>query len=162
MLYRNRFAGHVAAEDPRTPVTGAGGCRWPTFPPWRVQLSSTNATGEFTFLNTRPIILEQDPFSTTHDYVNWLPIEQPDEVYNVSLSKAYQTVMHPRIQYWLRITLIGWPSLRVWLKIGTNRCNQSIHWGEQWRRRIHGTTGTGFIAHQVEFDKMRFPGWIPP
>ena len=161
MLYHNHFKGHLAVDDPRTVVSGAGGCRWPTIPPWRIQLSSNNATGEFSFLRTRPIILQQDPIASHHNYTLWLAIEKPREVYHVTLEKLYTRSMHPRIQYFITILLNAWATPRVWLKLGTPRCNQDITWGERYRTLEMGTTGSDFRQYQVEFNKTRSPGWRP-
>jgi len=159
MLYRNRFAGHLAIDDPRTITSGAGGCTWPTIPPFRVQLSSSNATGEWLFLRRRPIILEQDILISSHDHVTWIAIEQPREVYYVLLEKIYVRNQHPNMRYFLTILLNAWPSERVWVLNATGKCNKDLHWGERYRTLAMGTTGDAFYQFQVEFDKLRYPGW---
>lgn len=162
MLYHRRFSGHLDPRDPRTIVSGAGGCRWPTIPPWRIQFSSRDARGEFLFLRSRPIILEQDALASHHDYVLWTPIEKPREVYHVILEKMYTPAMHPRIQYFLTILLNAWDNPRVWLQLGTQRCNQNITWGDRYRTVEMGSTGDDFRQYQVEFNKWRSPGFTPP
>jgi len=161
MLYHNRFAGHMSPGDPRTIVSGAGGCTWPTIPPFRVQLSSSNATGEWAFLRSRPIILEQDILGSSHDLVDWHAIEQPREVYYVRLSKIYLPWKHPEYSYFIRIHLNAWETFRVWEKFCRGKCNRDVRWGVQYRTIQMGTTGDMFTAFQVEFDKLRAPGWRP-
>lgn len=159
MLYRNRFRGHLHPGDPRTPVTGAGHCPWPTIPPYRIQLSSTNATGEWAFLRSRPIILEQHHFGQGHDRMGWVTIEKPSMVYLATIEKIALPFNFPTYRYWLTILLRGWPSARVWVKNCRGRCNTDVYWGVQYRRIEMGTTGNQFRQYQVEFNQLRAPGW---
>lgn len=162
MLYANRFAGHLSSDDPRTIISGAGGCTWPTIPPFRVQLSSTNPTGEWLFLRTRPIILEQTIVRSGHNYVVWDAIEQPREVYQVVLEKFYIKNKHPQWDYVLTILLNAWPSSRTWWHHTSGKCNKDIQWGNRYRREENGTTGSQFMQWQVRHDLLRRPDVLRP
>lgn len=159
MRHHNRFAGHLDVGDPRTIISGAGGCTWPTIPPFRVQLSSTNATGEWLFLRHRPIILEQDMIASHHNYVLWYAIDQPREVYNVILQKYFIPSKFPQWDYSIRIQLNPWASPVVWFHHTSGKCNKDILWGTRYRTVQMGTTGNHFMQYQVEYNKFRYPGW---
>lgn len=151
--YLNRFKGHMRSGDPRTPVTGAGGCTWPTVPPWRIKLSSRNATGEWAFLNTKLLLLEQDPQSSSHNRVVWRAIDKPDEVYWVLVEKIYIPSLHPAFRYWLSILLTGWAHEWTWPKNCVGSCNRNLRWGDLRRSQRSASTGSSFTQHQIEFDK---------
>lgn len=160
--YRNRFAGHLTTDDPRTIVSGAGGCAWPTIPPYRVLFHSVDATGEWGWLRHSPILLQQDVLASRHDYVIWTPVEMPWPIYQVLLEKFYNKNIHPNYDYYLTIHLVDWPSVRVWQIRLSGKCNRDVLWGRRHRRLMDGNTGKTFRQYQVEHDKTRPPGWDGP
>lgn len=158
-LYSNRFAGHLPNGDPRTPVLAAAGCPWPTIPPWRVEFSSTDATGQWEFLNATPVILEQVDTLFPHNWGEWQPIELPPEVYQWELHKVGTRDTFPEYEYHLIIVLIGWPGEVGFTKYKTGPCNTDIVWGNMSCPYGSGDQGETFTQYQVEFDKMRSPGY---
>ena len=108
--YHNRFRGHMRLGDPRTPVSGAGGCTWPTVPPYRIMLYSRNPTGEWGFLAKEPIVLQYDLPTATHDYVVWYPLKLPTVVYRCLVEKFYLKHQEPSYRYYLTFILNAWPS----------------------------------------------------
>lgn len=70
-LFDDRFSGHFNNGDPRTPLTAAGGCRWPTVPAARYRIVSDNATGFLTPLNTEGILISKVTLGLGHDLCNY-------------------------------------------------------------------------------------------
>lgn len=161
-LYANRFAGHLESGDPRTPMQGAGGCPWPTIPPHRVQFSSTDATGQFVFLRTFPVILEQVASPFHHTLLTYESIESPPEVYNWTLYKTYDRESYPEYSWYLIIMLVGWPAEVPYAKFVSGPCNRDVVWGDIGIPYGVGSPGSHFIQFQVEYDQMRAPDWRPP
>lgn len=74
------FKGHFEPNDPRNVVWGAGGCDWPTVPPYRLRLGSQNAPEEWELLRTTGVLFQAQP-SSTHDDVTWVSLtELPPDV----------------------------------------------------------------------------------
>jgi hypothetical protein len=67
------FKGHLEASDPRNVLWGAGGCAWPTFPPYRLRLGVENPPAKWAFLRTDGVLFEATE-ATTHDVVIWQAI----------------------------------------------------------------------------------------
>lgn len=160
--YHNRFTGHLPPGDPRNLTTGAGGCVWPTIPPYRVLLYSDDATGEWSFLRSHPVLMEQDRFVSHHNHTTWRAIEKPHQIYHILLEKIYIRDQFPNYRYWLTILLAAWSSERVFVKNLTGSCNRSVYWGPLYRTVQMGTTGKDFRQHQVVFDATRPPRWLGP
>lgn len=162
MLYADRFAGHLDHRDPRTPVQGAGGCPWPTIPPYRVQFSSTNATGQFEFLQHSPVILEQVPSVFHHRLLEWQVIEAPPEVYQWTLYKTFTPDLFPGWEYSYVIFLIGWPDEVPYTHFLSGKCNVDVLLGDIGIPYGTGSPGSAFTLFQVEWNALRHPGWLPP
>lgn len=71
MKYERRFEGHLSVDDPRTPLTGAGGATWPTIPPWNWYLYAPAAWGAFTGLRVFGILLINQWGHQYHDELWW-------------------------------------------------------------------------------------------
>lgn len=162
MLYNDRFAGHFDPEDPRTPVSAAGGCPWPTVPAYRYQLSSTNSTGNLAFLQWAPIILELQESEFQHNLAEWHVIEAPYQVYSCVLYKAYNRDLYPEYSWQLALLISGWPDELIAYKWRSGPCNVDLTWGNISNPYPGGTFGTDFKQFQVEFDQLRHPNWMPP
>lgn len=161
-LYADRFAGHYFTGDPRTPVQGAGGCVWPTVPPYRVQFSSTTATGQWEFLRYTPVIFQQVESPFHHNLLTYEMIEQPGPVYAWTLYKTHTRSLFPEWEWQMCIMLIGWPDEVCFAKSKTGKCNVDVVWGNLSIPYGAGLTGATFTQFQVVYDKLRHPGWVPP
>lgn len=155
--YSSRFTGHIEYGDPRSPVTVAGGCRWPTIPPFRLLLGSTNSTGLYVHFNTEPILFQLDLASARHDHGIWMPTDLPWWLYRARIEKLYSRAMHPRYQWFCTIllTLVGREEIAVAAR--TRRCNVDVRFGNQIGGPIRGRVGTQFGFKQVEFDQLTPP-----
>lgn len=162
MLYNDRFAGHFDSDDPRTPVTAAGACTWPTVPPFRVEFASTNATGPWSCFNYDTALLEMDLVTTTHGHAWWLPVRLPPCVYSMSLEKIAILSLFPRWTYWLTITLVGWPNEQIFPHNSSAKCNKDIIWGDLARYASPYGSGSTFTQFQTEWDQNHHPNWVPP
>ena len=162
MLYADRFAGHLDMDDPRNALTAAGGCPWPTIPPYRVQLSSTNASGQFAFLRTLPIILELIASPVQHGLATWETIEAPGVVYNATVYKVYTPSAFPLYSWQLVLLLAGWPAEVPFAQDASGPCNVDVTWGDLSIPYGAGSPGSEFKQFQVEFDQLRSPGWSGP
>lgn len=76
-LYANHFAGHLFTDDPRTPVTAAAGCTWPTFPAHRYILTAPNAAGMLAPLRTQGVLFEKVTPGSAHNECQYNMISGP-------------------------------------------------------------------------------------
>lgn len=67
------FKGHFEPDDPRHVLWSAGGCVWPTVPPYRIRFGSPNAMGEWNLLRTAGVLLEAS-MAWQHDDMTWANI----------------------------------------------------------------------------------------
>lgn len=162
MLYSNRFAGHLAAGDPRTPLAAAGGCPWPTVPPYRMQFSSLNPTGQFEFLLYTPVILQLIDSPVQHSLATWEAIEQPPIVYSWTVYKVWSPTLVPDWDYQMVILLNGWPAEVPYAKDIGGPCNVDVVWGDISIPYGTGSPGSLFTQFQVEYNQTRHPNWMPP
>lgn len=162
MKYADRFSGHLSPDDPRTPVTAAGGCTWPTIPAYRYWLTSDDATGIFSFLNTEGILYQQSGTPPGHDRMKYTGIKltgwTPSTYLIRDYSAEFNNIMwhlylhHKDCYFEINSSGIQQPG----------KCNVDIPifefdclWG-------NGTSGKTCRLEQVEFDKDKPPGWMPP
>lgn len=84
------FKGHFESADPRNVLWGAGGCVWPTVPPFRIRLGSENAPIEWELFKTSGTLFEA--FGTpTHDDVTWQSISAtPPDVTSAWIWRHYE------------------------------------------------------------------------
>lgn len=162
MLYDDRFAGHTDPDDPRRLVTAAGGCTWPTFPPFRVEFASTLATGPWNCFNFETALLEMDLINTTHDHAWWQPLSVPSCVYSMTLEKIFNRGSFPEWLYQLTIRLIAWGSEEIFTHTTNGKCNKDILWGALRKPGSPYTSGSTFTQFQVEWDQLHHPDWTPP
>lgn len=162
MLYDDRFSGHVDNEDPRRLITAAGGCTWPTFPPFRVEFASTNATGPWSCFNYESALLQMDMINTTHDHAYWRLVRTPSCVYSMLLEKIYERGFFPQWLYQLTIRLIPWFSEVIFTHETNGKCNKDIIWGALSQPSSPFHSGSSFTQFQVEWDKIHHPNWVPP
>lgn len=155
--YSNRFVGHIEPGDPRTPVTVAGGCRWPTVPPFRLQLGSTNATGLYAHFNHDPVLLQLDLSTATHNNGVWVPTLLPFWLYSCKIEKLYNPGMHPRFQWWVSIMLQLTGKLELAVANRSGKCNVNVRFGNQIGGWLRGRVGSEFGFRQVEHDQIEPP-----
>ena len=67
------FKGHFEPDDPRGPLSGAGGCTWPTVPPWRMRLYAPDPPGLWAWLKSTGLLYEQSG-GDGHDSTVWTAI----------------------------------------------------------------------------------------
>lgn len=158
----SQFSGHFSPGDPRTPVTAAGGCTWPTVPAYRYLLVSDNATGILSFLNTEGILYQQSGTPPGHDEMLWTGIILGQEIQSTRLIRSYPTVqgnimwnlyLHHQDCYFEMVTS------------GTQKpgkCNVDVPLYEFDCLWAEGTSGDTVRLLQVEWDEQRPPGGFPP
>lgn len=162
-LVANRFAGHFPQGDPRTPVTVAGGCIWPTVPAMRYLLVSDDATGVWSFLNTDGILVEHQAFFPGHDKGQW---NGPLNFVPITRALGLKEYEWPASIYtwcWdIQHVLCSSP-IRFCVTRPYETCNRPIPLIEAWCLGSPlETTGTTFRMLQVEFDETKPPGGWPP
>lgn len=157
-LYDDHFSGHMESGDWRTPVTGAGGCIWPTVPPARWYLASTNATGLLFFLNiTGLLCLPSTEIAPNHDQFDWFGVGGP-----IAVTLCRKTYKPERPGYDFDVQLsVGSPcggTLDFHVERGVEKCNRDILLGNQCcPSQPTWCTGSTFTAYQVEFDHTTPP-----
>jgi len=158
-LYTDRFKGHLSHLDPRGPLTGAGGCVWPTIPAYRYRLQTTNAYGSLSVLNTWPILIEQVTPAPGHDDMQYLMIGGPPPI---TFCIVWKRVAADRQSYdWeIGISAAGCGIMEKTVTRSRRKCNEDFPIGEMACPSYYGGTGTNFQAKQVEWDKTAPP--TPP
>lgn len=155
--YRSRFTGHIEAGDPRTPITVAGGCRWPTVPPFRVLFSSTTATGIYRPWNTEPVLFELNLESAQHSYGIWEAPHLPWWLYSAWMEKFYNRDLFPRWRYHFTFMMTLRKKQEIAVASLTGRCNVDVTFGDEAGGPLRGRLGHDFGFKQVEFDQLEPP-----
>lgn len=70
-----QFTGHVPTGDPRSLLTGAFGCIWPTMPAFRYRIQSDDATGLWSPWNDGGALVELITPIGQHDLPAWELLE---------------------------------------------------------------------------------------
>jgi hypothetical protein len=156
-LYGNRFAGHIPNGDPRTPLTGAVGCIWPTFPPRKWRLWCTAAQGILTDLNYPGLLLEWQSTDPAHDLCSWRVISPPPAIWYCVLNKQEWNGPEGAFIYDLTIhfyTCI----LSALLYRPEERCNRDYLVGNLVCDYTGDQTGNDLALYQVEFNQTMPPG----
>jgi hypothetical protein len=155
-LYNDHFSGHMEGGDPRTPLTVAGGCVWPTVPAFRYKLSSDNATGILQILNWDSIIVEKNTPGIAHDHCNYAMIRGPVGIFYAAMDKLARP---DRQGYTWHVTIIAsiCGMLLKEIPFPRRKCNHNFVIGNIWCPGYQGSTGDTFRAEQVEFDHLEPP-----
>lgn len=157
------FSGYMRKGDPRTPVWNAGGCIWPTVPPYRWRLGNENATGVWEFLKTTGVLFEPVE-ETSHDHGIWEATEGfPDCFEFAKLHKWWQEPwedIHWIFEMKTPCSEHPWV-ISDWIPAST--CNVDLAIVNQpWPYPDFITPGDWLIFYQVEFHQTTPPGGWPP
>jgi hypothetical protein len=158
-----RFEGHLESEDPRTPVTAAGGCTWPTVPAHRYLLVDPDATGIWSCMVYNGILIEKVTPGPAHDACQWNMVMAPWPIIWTVVWKRWDRAKQ-QIEWEVTINNALCDALAQATKdFGYWKCNQNFVFGKL------GCTQSGVPAEmtnlqflQVEHDKTRPPGGWPP
>lgn len=157
------FKGHFESDDPRNVVWGAGGCTWPTVPPYRLRLGLEGATGPWELLQTSGVLLEASPLSA-HDDVTWIGVPPfPDDVTLIWVWRHYDK---PAQKVWWFIFIHHvehFEPLQIDDQFGTGPGNVDVFVENlDWLYAPIADPGTPFSLWQVYFDETNPPqGWPP-
>lgn len=158
-----RFEGHLSHLDPRTPVTAAGCCTWPTIPAHKYILGSPNAWGVYVGLTFKGMLMVKDTVGPAHDLCSWNMVDGPAPITFAVLRKRYN---RPDGFYtWeLDMSVTGCSGIQQKERIfDCGPCNVDFLIGNIECSGLPGGTGSGFFARQVEWDKTNSPNpWPPP
>lgn len=162
VTYYDRFRGHLEPEDPRRPLTAAGGCTWPTIPPHRYYASSENATGFLLPLNTQGILLEKVTPGLAHDACQWLMIAGPIPITFGILWKRYYRERE-EVDWYLGISASPCGLIDIEWTTPIQSCNRAHLLGDHCCPLLPGScTGDTFTLWQVEYDKTEPTSQPPP
>lgn len=160
--YGNRFTGHKWNLDPRTPLSAAGGCDWPTYPAHRYLMVSDNPTGVWNFLNTDGILIENATPGVDHD-VAWF--SGPLNICPITYAYAFKQILGGGTAWEWTIVI---KHLMCFTPVGatygpfTGPCNVGVPLGNlECSNPYMGETGTDFQMMQVEYDQTEPPGGYP-
>ena len=156
MLYANRFAGHLDMDDPRTPVTAAGGCVWPTVPAHRYLLQSDNATGSLASLLSAGLLVEKVTSGPAHNFCSWSLVFPHPSILECAWQKT--RVASPLGYTWyFSLRILPGSVWQTILSFELRKCNVDVPIGVVTSPDSSDHTGTDFKALQVEWDQ-----WTPP
>lgn len=155
----NRFAGSHYMDDPRTLIFAAAGCIFPTTPPYKWRLKSTNATVFFAGLNGDGLLVELTTPQPAHADTLWELASPDDEIETLTVRKQRLPEDRPGYRYTVDVKLYRSATHAVQVILRTlSRCNVNVRVGSIGTDDIdHGVTGSTFKMWQVEFDKR-----LPP
>lgn len=155
-LYANRFAGHLRTFDPRTPLTAAGACIWPTVPAHRYLLKSEDATGVLLGLNTQGILIERTTVGIGHDTSQWSMIAGPPPIL---WALVFKETLPDRLSYRWTVAISAsfcGILLKNWT-LSRRKCNVDFHIGNMPCVSTSDETGPTFTAYQVEYASSEPP-----
>ena len=157
------FKGHLEAADPRNVLWGAGGCTWPTVPPYRLRLGSQSASGPWELLKTSGVLLEAAAL-WTHDDVTWIGVAPfPDDVTGMWIWRHYDKTAQ-EVWWLLFITHTGHhEDLQVIdiFEVGPGNVNVSME-NLDWLYAPITSPGSPLTLWQVYFDETEpLEGWPP-
>lgn len=152
-----RFEGHLSNEDPRTPVTAAGACIFPTVPAHRYLLISGNATGMLWGLNWMGILMEKVSIGSAHDLCQWNMLSAPAPITIATMFK--RKLLEPlRYQWEIEIGASACGTIAITVPRPHEKCNVDFQIGNHCcPYQPLSCTGSMFKAFQVEHDKT-----LPP
>lgn len=153
--YDDQFSGHIETNDPRTPLSAAGGCTWPTIPPYRLWLVSDDATGDLAFFNFAPLLLEWDAPQPAHDLAEWQLIGDDDYAESAIAEKLFTQGQNTyRWRFEIEVIAIPEEPLVFGIIRDIGRCNVTIPLPNVWAFDIdRGRTGDTFRMEQVVWDE---------
>lgn len=154
--YNDYFRSHLFPGDPRTPLTAAGGCIWPTIPAHRYLLKSQDATGVLTGLNTEGILIEKVTPGEGHDSCQYLMIAGPVPV---TFCIVWKHIAADRNGYrWtIGISATGCGIIEGEVIRPRETCNRDFLIGSLGCSMTSDHTGATFTAYQVVFDETNPP-----
>lgn len=154
--YNDYFRSHMFPGDPRTPLTAAGACTWPTVPAHRYLLTTTDADGILAPLNSQGILMEKDTVGVAHDFCTWNMISAPAPIMFAFMYKTTETGgMSWKWELAIAATVCGIMTKNL---LGhTGKCNVDFPIGNMSCPGYYGNTGASFRAAQVVFDESAPP-----
>lgn len=166
-LFDDRFSGHLENDDPRTLLQAAGGCVWPTIPPYRWGICTHNSTGMLMPMRFSYVVLEQTTPPPGHDFMRWLMISGPFPIVAGWVDRTYTRSTHT-VDYVVSLTVSSPCGILVWrFSRGEERCNRGFDLGNKDCPGVPsaGSTGSGTKMFQLQWDKTEpigFPCPPPP
>lgn len=152
----NRFEGHYANGDPRTPVTAGVGCLWPTVPPHRFFIKAENATGDLLFLNTQGVLIEKATAGPAHNFCAWsMPFPQPPVFACILQKEVWWAPFGYRWYFALHVLPCG-PMDQLIIR-PEEKCNRDVNLEGMGCPLTSDITGTPLTAFQTEWDEV-----LPP
>lgn len=153
------FAGHFSPGDPRGPLSAAGGCTWPTIPPYRFWLTSDDATGDLAFFNVRPVLFQFASGQPAHNFTWWFRHGTHPDVGLARCLRRY-TFAAPTSNWAFTIPVNAIPeeSLNFNIDRPIETCNRGLPLPNTFAFDIdRGVTGDTFRLEQIEWDQTSPP-----
>lgn len=159
--YTDYFTSHMFPGDPRTPLTAADACTWPTVPAHRYWLTSDNATGILESLNADGVLFTKATPGVAHDDCQWNMIAGPFPFITGIMWKRPR-IDAPGYRWIVTFTTVFCGMMQKEILRPVETCNRSFTIGEMECQFSSDHTGSTFRAEQVVFDKTRPPIYPPP
>lgn len=123
----DQFAGHVFNGDPRSLLTAAFACTWPTMPAYRYRIHSADASGQWSVWNDGGALVELVSPIGEHNLAQWQLVgwQPPFEFVRWSKLPSSDELSGYTWQLWWK--LLNDPlNLIDHLAMTTGRCNVNI------------------------------------
>lgn len=159
--YADRFRSHIPEGDPRSNLTGAYGCIWPTMPPHRWIIKSIDAYGALVGLNTQGAIFERITSIGEHDRPVWNLIAAPFPITTGQIQK-YEETNPFGFRYEIGMAAGPCGNILVKFKRPHEKCNRDYDLEPFVCPGYYGGWGPNTKLLQVEFDKTDRHDWPPP
>lgn len=157
--YADRFSGHLANGDPRTPLHGAGGCVWPTFPAQRYSILSSDASGVFQVFNFTPGLVIRLRTQPDHDIYEYVPFAVPPP-WQITLCRKVYNPTTEGYRWELDMNAgSGICSVQWRVEFPFQKCNVDVTLGNKECAGgvPPGASGATFRMEQVEWDEVTPP-----
>lgn len=156
MLYADRFSGHIEYGDPRTPVTAAGACIWPTIPPHRFLLQSEDTSGVLDVFSAPGVLIEKVTPGDAHNFCSWGLVVPVPGIVSLTLQKQRLYTPH-RYRWYFSMWILGCGAVDKLIYRPVERCNRDVPIGSLGWGGTCGWTGDSFTAYQVEWNETQPP-----
>jgi hypothetical protein len=157
------FKGHLEPADPRGPVWGAGGCTWPTIPPYRFRLGCQNAPPVWEPLKSTGILFQASGPQYHDDLIYQAASAIPIMLQNIWIWRHYERVDQSiRWTFFFNNPLVSAAWEITDLQMAPYRCNVDIEVADYEWIYFFPSPGSPLVLSQVYFDENFPPGGWPP
>lgn len=158
-LVDDQFAGHFFPADPRSNLTGAFGCTWPTVPAYRYLISAPEATGFYFGFRAVPPLVELITDIDDHNVARWELVGTQPPWDFVRWDKLPIDTEFDGFEWVLtwKLALAPETVTNSFIETTPRKCNYDVDLPDWTFGGVAGSMGAGAVAAQVLWDQTEPP-----